>query len=70
MTPEKISVILTTFNSAQFVASAVQSVRNQTFPNIHLLAVDNNSTDSTVEVSARIRGTIRDRAESRGRRRP
>ena len=50
MTLESISVVITTFNSAHFVASAVSSVRNQSHPTIDLLAVDNNSTDSTLEV--------------------
>lgn len=50
MTIQSISIVITTFNSAQFVASAVQSVRDQTFANIDLLAVDNNSTDSTIEM--------------------
>jgi len=47
---ESISIVITTFNSADFVASAVLSVRNQNYPTIDLLAVDNNSTDSTLEV--------------------
>lgn len=50
MTSGKVTVVITTFNSVQFVAFAVQSVRNQTYPNIDLLAVDNNSTDSTLNV--------------------
>jgi len=51
---ESISIVITTFNSADFVASAVLSVRNQNYPTIDLLAVDNNSTDSTLEVLSRL----------------
>lgn len=48
--PQPITVVISTFNSEKFVGAAVASVRAQTYPNIILIAVDNNSTDSTREV--------------------
>jgi len=47
MIPGSIAVIITTFNSQDFVTSAISSVRGQTCTDINLIAVDNNSTDET-----------------------
>lgn len=43
-----VTVVITTFNSAKFIEDSVASVRDQDFPDISLLAVDNNSTDDTL----------------------
>jgi glycosyltransferase involved in cell wall biosynthesis len=50
MTIGNVSVVIPTFNAAPFISATVQSVRNQIFPDIQLVVVDNNSTDSTLEV--------------------
>lgn len=54
----KISVILTTYNSSETIERAVQSVRNQDGINqdfeIELLVVDDQSTDNTGEILARL----------------
>ena len=54
----KISVILTTYNSSETIERAVQSVRNQVGINkefeIELLVVDDQSTDTTREILARL----------------
>ena len=45
-----ISVIIPAFNVAEFVRDAVMSVLNQTWHHLELIAVDDGSTDSTLEV--------------------
>lgn len=45
-----ISIVMPCFNSAQFVADAINSVTNQSYKNWELIVVDDNSTDDTVRV--------------------
>ena len=49
----KISVITVCFNSARFIAQAIQSVLSQDHPNFELVIVDGGSTDGTVELIRR-----------------
>jgi glycosyltransferase involved in cell wall biosynthesis len=46
----KISVIMTTLNSARFVAEAVESILNQTYQNWEMIVVDGGSTDETINI--------------------
>lgn len=43
----KVSVIISTFNRAQYLKRSVESVLNQTFQDFELIIVDNASTDQT-----------------------
>lgn len=45
-----ISVVTPTFNQAQFIEQAVNSVRDQHYPQLEHLVFDGLSTDSTLEV--------------------
>lgn len=49
-----ISVILASFNHAQFVELAVRSVLDQTYKNIELIIVDDGSSDGTAEIIRKI----------------
>lgn len=48
--PPLVSVIIPCHNSAAFVHGAFNSVLNQSFKNIEIILVDNNSTDQTPEI--------------------
>ena len=49
-----ISVILPSYNHAEFVAIAVESVLDQTFRNLELIVVDDGSSDGTPDIVERI----------------
>jgi glycosyltransferase involved in cell wall biosynthesis len=50
MTPVKVSVCIPTYNGAEFVAAAIQSVLDQSFTDFELIVVDDCSTDETVNI--------------------
>lgn len=55
-----VSVIVLTWNRAQLLSEAVESILNQTYPEFELLIIDNESTDHTEEyVSSLTEGRIR-----------
>lgn len=49
----KISVITVCYNSAETIADALQSVANQTWPDVEHIVIDGASTDGTQAVIAR-----------------
>ena len=58
-----VSFIIRNWNYGRFVASAIRSVRNQTYPNFEAIVVDNGSTDgSRAEIEAAIGDDPRFRA--------
>ena len=48
-----VSVIVPTKNSSQFLEACLQSIKDQMYPTIDLVVVDNNSTDATQEIARR-----------------
>jgi glycosyltransferase involved in cell wall biosynthesis len=48
--PGLVSIILPTYNRAAFLPDAIEAIRNQSFTNHELIAVDDGSTDNTREV--------------------
>lgn len=53
-----VCVIIPTYNRAKLVSQAIDSVLNQTFKDVSILAIDDGSTDGTVEVLRRYEGKI------------
>ena len=49
MTP-KVSIITVCYNSGKTIEDTLQSVANQTYPNIEYIIVDGLSTDNTLEI--------------------
>jgi glycosyltransferase involved in cell wall biosynthesis len=52
-TSPKITIITPSFNSSRHIATALESVVNQTYKNIEYLIIDNLSSDATVEIVAK-----------------
>ena len=49
-----VSVIMATYNGARFLASAIESILDQTFGDFELIVGDDCSTDATASILARI----------------
>ena len=49
----KVSVLIPTYNSAEYLNETIESVLSQTFTDFELLIVDNCSTDETESVVAK-----------------
>ncbi len=46
-----VSVIVPTYNSAKFLEACLMSIKKQSYANVELIVVDNNSTDNTTEIA-------------------
>jgi len=46
-----VSVIVPTKNSEKFIGQCLKSIKNQTYKNLEIIVVDNNSTDNTKEIA-------------------
>ncbi len=45
-----VSIVVVTYNSAQFVIETLESAKNQTYKNLELIVTDDKSTDNTIEI--------------------
>jgi glycosyltransferase involved in cell wall biosynthesis len=59
MTANRITALIPTYNSAQYIRETVDSVLSQTYPIHEVIVVDDGSTDSTQEVLASYGNRIR-----------
>jgi len=46
----KVSIIIPTHNSEKYLEECIESALNQTYPDIEIIAVDDGSTDSSLEI--------------------
>ena len=44
---KKVSIIIPTFNSSDYISRAVQSIKDQNYPDIEILIIDDGSNDNT-----------------------
>ena len=49
-----VSVLIPTYNSAEFIKDCVESIINQTYKNIEIIIVDDASTDKTFDILKRL----------------
>lgn len=62
-----VSIVIPTFNSAQWLRTSIESALGQTWPEKEVLVLDDGSTDDTVTVLASFGDRIRwERTENRG----
>lgn len=54
----RVSVVIRTYNRAEYLREAIESVLGQTFRNFELIVADDGSTDSTPELLDRYRGRL------------
>lgn len=47
---DKISVVMTSYNYAQYIGDAIESVLNQTYENWELIIIDDCSSDNSTEI--------------------
>ena len=47
-----VSIIIPSYNHAQYIGNAIESVLNQTYPNIELIVIDDGSSDDTYRKAA------------------
>jgi len=53
-----VSIITPSYNQGQFVEETIQSVLNQTYPNIEYIFVDGGSTDQTMQIVDKFKDKI------------
>ena len=51
MVNKKVSVIILNWNGLKYLNKCIKSVKDQTYPNVEIVLIDNNSSDSSFEIA-------------------
>lgn len=60
-----VSVIIPTKNSSRTLDKCLKSIQDQTYPNIEIILVDNNSTDNTKEIARKFTDKVYNKGPER-----
>jgi len=55
---DKVSVVIPVYNSERFLSESIKSVLGQSYKNLEIIAVDDGSTDNSLEILNQFRDTI------------
>jgi len=58
LTKNKVSVIIPVYNSEEFLIKSIESVLNQTYKNLEIIAIDDGSTDNSLNILQQYSDTI------------
>ena len=50
MNNPKVSVLISTYNNSKFLKRSIQSILDQTYNNLEILILDDNSSDNSYEI--------------------
>lgn len=56
--PDLVSIIIANYNYGQYLAEAIESALDQSWPNIEIVYVDDGSTDDSLEIASRYPITV------------
>ena len=62
---EKVSVVVTTKNEEKNIANCLESIKLQTWENVEIIVIDNNSSDKTKEIARRYTDLVFDKGPER-----
>src|SRR5215471_9220074 len=54
-----VSVVIPTYNRADYIGETIESVLQQTYSNIEIIVIDDGSTDNTAQVVERFESRVR-----------
>lgn len=60
-----VSVVIPTYNSQKYLEKCLKSIVNQTYENVEIIVVDNNSTDNTKRIARKYTSKIFSRGPER-----
>lgn len=58
MKSKKVSIVIPTKNSAEFLEKTLQTIKSQSYPDIETIIVDGNSTDKTLAIAKKYKTQI------------
>ena len=53
-----VSVVIPNYNQAQYIRTAIESVRKQSYTNYEIIVIDDGSTDNSQEILREFKGDI------------